>query len=77
MPNAIANYCRYIFARESKLSPHPVFVQVDARNKDAAVMRLVEQWPFIPASDWDFIDEIDPLENSIGRMGEHLPFREH
>jgi len=62
----------YIFGRKSRISAHNVVVQVDAFSKDHALTRLHEKWPGFPKTDWDFIDEVDPDDIGIGRMGDYL-----
>jgi hypothetical protein len=75
MPKA---YKRYLFAREPSglvlPGPNGVFVSVDAPNKDKAIARLVANWPTVDKSAWDFIEEIDPEEHTLGRLGEHLDY---
>ena len=62
--------------RESRLSAHPVIVQVDAYNKDHAIDRVCREWPAIDRADWEIIDEIDPENETIGAMGAKLYLHE-
>lgn len=66
---------KYLFARMSRISPHPVYVEVEAYDKDHAVKRLVNAYPYTDRTDWDFLDELDP-DHFIGRMGAALPLNE-
>lgn len=49
-----------------------VNVQVEAFGKDHALTRLMESFPMIARSDWEFIDELLP-EHDVGAMGTKLP----
>jgi hypothetical protein len=72
----------FIFARQSAISSlrgrSNVFVQVEAFDKDHAISRLRDEFPFVESKDWDLLDEIDTQDASgnlhdIGAFGTKLP----
>ena len=67
---------KYLFARRSKFSDHPVLAAVEAFDKDHAILRLSLAFPFADGMDWDFLDELDP-DHYVGAMGHDLPLTEH
>lgn len=56
---------------DGKVHRPPVTVQVDAPDKDKALLTLMHNEPSIKSADWDFIDEVDPESHTIGSMGRH------
>ena len=77
----LTKYKRFLFARQpSGLilpgGPPHVLVTVDARTIDTAIARLCAEYPTVPKSDWDMLEELDPEQHFIGRLGEHIPFME-
>jgi len=83
MVAAFSKYKRYLFARAPSgivipgYGAHAVFVSVDAKSKDEAIARLAVYYPSIPSLSWDFLDELDPDTDSLGRLGQHIPFKEY
>jgi hypothetical protein len=63
---------KYLFGRKSFLDGRTVLCAVEAFDKDHALARLSEAWPFILKMEWDFLDELDP-EHFMGAMGTDLP----
>lgn len=63
---------KFLFARLSSLSPHPVLAQVEAFNVDHALKRLAEIFPQVKKSAWTMIEELDP-EHDVGKLGSHHP----
>jgi len=64
---------KYLFARMSKFSPHPVLAQVEAFNVDHALNRLQNDiFPGIPSAEWNLIDELD-AEHEVGALGSSHP----
>lgn len=70
---------KMLFARQSHIGHMiggqmrfpPVFVCVEALNKDHAIERLKEKYPFVESHEWDFLEELDP-EHDLGALGETL-----
>lgn len=77
-----ALYKRFLFARVPSGvivpgGPPAVLVSVDASTKDKALDRLHDRFGHVvPRSAWDFLEELDPEEHSLGRLGEHIEFAE-
>lgn len=69
----------FICARLSRATGRlKVFVQVEAHNKDQAIDRLREEYPYIERSDWEILDIIEKFdhngnEHDIGTFGTKLP----
>lgn len=71
----------FLFGRLSQISMsharQQVFIQVEAFDKDHAITRLVEEYPFTEKKDWDFLEEFDKNgingEHDIGKFGAKLP----
>ncbi len=64
---------KYLFARKSRLAGgHTVLCAVEAYDKDHAVTRLVENFPYTERMDWDFLEMLDP-EHFCGALGHDLP----
>jgi len=69
----------FICARVSRATAElNVFVQVEAHNKDHAIERLREEYPYIDGSDWEILEIIDKFdhnggEHDIGTFGTKLP----
>lgn len=66
---------KFLFMRYSHLERRNVPVCVEAKNYDHAVYRLLAKWTYIPWTDWDFVEELDP-SHSLGKLGETLKFQE-
>lgn len=63
----------WLFARMSKLSPHPVLKSVEGFTLDHAFNRLQNEIaPGFARSDWQMLEELDP-EHSLGALGTHHP----
>lgn len=68
---------KYLFARKSRLhGGHMVLCAVEAFDKDHAVRRLVEKYPYTEKREWEFLDMLDP-EHFCGALGEDLPLPKH
>jgi hypothetical protein len=66
---------KYLFVRESYLDKRPCYVSVEAHDRDHAILRLREKYPFVEKMDWHYLDELDP-EHFLGALGEDLPLLE-
>ena len=66
---------KYLFVRESYLDRRPVYVTVECFDKDHAISRLVETYPFVESRDWHYLEELDP-EHFLGALGVDLPLHE-
>lgn len=71
----------FLFIRESRvavfgltLRRHNVVVQVDALNKDHAIARLGQEYPYVKSGDWDFLEELDIDSHDVGKVGTRLYF---
>lgn len=63
----------WLFARLSKLSPHPVLYQVQAFDVDHAMRRLTQEIaPGFASRQFHLIEELDP-EHDVGLMGTFHP----
>lgn len=71
----------YLFIRESRVGIFPfrrrfnVVVQVDAMNKDHAIARLQQEYPYVKGSDWDFVEELDIDSHDVGKVGTRLYYK--
>jgi hypothetical protein len=62
---------KFLFARQSYLDGRNVFVAVEAYDKDHAILRLAEKYPYVEKMKWDFLEELDP-DHFLGHLGEDL-----
>lgn len=67
---------KFLFVRESYLDRRPVYVSVECFDKDHAITRLAEKYPYVESRHWHYLEELDP-EHFLGALGEDLPFLEH
>jgi hypothetical protein len=64
---------KWLFARVSALSPHPVLYSVEGFTLDHAFERLTDEIAIgFARRDFEMLEELDP-EHDIGMMGEHHP----
>jgi len=66
------NVRKFLFGRKSPIDSRPIFVSVEAFDKDHAIKRLREKFAWVEVLEWDYIDELDP-DHFIGGLGEDLP----
>lgn len=62
---------RFLFTRYSAFTQQSVTVEVHAFNKDHAIGRLEQKYPYIPRADWDYIQRLEGPQ-FLGRLGETL-----
>lgn len=53
-----------------------VLCAVEAFDKDHAVRRLVEKYPYTIPREWEYLDDLDP-EHFCGALGDDLPMPKH
>lgn len=63
----------WLFARLSRLSPHPVLYQVEAFTLDHAFARLTEEIaPGFRRAEFEMLEELD-AEHDVGKLGSYHP----
>lgn len=63
---------RFLFVRYSFITKRNHPVEVHAFNKDHAVARLEQKFPYIQRLEWDFVDQLGG-DQTLGKLGEILP----
>lgn len=69
---------RFLFSRYSALTRCNHLIEVYALNKEHALQRLAEKFPYYPREVWEYLDELRP-EHKLGPLGETLAadWRQH
>jgi hypothetical protein len=68
---------KYLFMRRSRVADmsgvkRDILASVEAYDKDHAILRLKEYYPFVDSRDWNFVDELEP-QHFLGILGDDIP----